>query len=126
MGILAAANPILGRYDKSKTLKFNINMPPPIMSRFDLFFVVVDECDDLADNAIARHIVGVHQNKDRVIESDFNMTQLQRYIRFARTIKPTVTKDASVALRNSYVKLRNNDLSYQKSSYRITVRQLES
>jgi DNA replication licensing factor MCM6 len=75
--ILAAANPILGRYDKSKTLKFNINMPPPIMSRFDLFFVVVDDCDDLADNAIARHIVSVHQNKDKIIESDFNVTQLQ-------------------------------------------------
>ena len=36
--ILAAANPVLGRYDKSKTLKYNINMPPPIMSRFDLIY----------------------------------------------------------------------------------------
>lgn len=124
--ILAAANPVLGRYDKSKTLKYNINMPPPIMSRFDLFFVVVDECDDIADNAIARHIVGVHQNRDKIIECDFNSAQLQRYIRFARTIKPQLTKEASVVLRNSYVKLRNNDLSYQKSSYKITVRQLES
>ena len=41
--ILAAANPILGRYDKSKTLRYNVNISPPIMSRFDLFFVVVDE-----------------------------------------------------------------------------------
>ena len=41
--ILAAANPIFGRYDKSKSLRFNVNMPPPLMSRFDLFFVVVDE-----------------------------------------------------------------------------------
>merc|ERR1712083_971343 len=35
--ILAAANPIFGRYDKSKSLRFNVNMPPPLMSRFDLF-----------------------------------------------------------------------------------------
>ncbi len=41
--ILAAANPIFGRYDKSKSLKYNVNMSAPIMSRFDLFFVVLDE-----------------------------------------------------------------------------------
>ena len=38
--ILAAANPIHGRYDRSKTLKANLNVGPAIMSRFDLFFVV--------------------------------------------------------------------------------------
>ena len=41
--ILAAANPLFGRYDKSKALKQNINISPPIMSRFDLFFVLCDE-----------------------------------------------------------------------------------
>jgi DNA replication licensing factor MCM6 len=40
--ILAAANPIFGRYDKAKSLKNNINLSAPIMSRFDLFFVVCD------------------------------------------------------------------------------------
>ncbi len=38
--ILAAANPQNGRYDKTKTLKYNVNISAPIMSRFDLFFVV--------------------------------------------------------------------------------------
>lgn len=41
--ILAAANPIFGRYDKAKSLKNNIQLSAPIMSRFDLFFVVCDE-----------------------------------------------------------------------------------
>ena len=40
--ILAAANPLMGRYDKSKSLKHNLNISAPIMSRFDLFFVVCD------------------------------------------------------------------------------------
>jgi DNA replicative helicase MCM subunit Mcm2 (Cdc46/Mcm family) len=39
--ILAAANPIAGRYDRSKSLKQNIQMTAPIMSRFDLFFILV-------------------------------------------------------------------------------------
>jgi DNA replication licensing factor MCM6 len=47
--ILAAANPIFGRYDKSKSLKANLNISAPIMSRFDLFFVVCDEANDSAD-----------------------------------------------------------------------------
>jgi hypothetical protein len=42
--ILAAANPQGGRYDRSKTLRQNVGMTPAIMSRFDLFFVVLDEC----------------------------------------------------------------------------------
>ena len=41
--ILAAANPINGRYDKTKPLKNNIQMTAPIMSRFDLFFVLVSD-----------------------------------------------------------------------------------
>lgn len=45
--ILAAANPIGGRYDRTKSLKQNINMSAPIMSRFDLFFILVDECNEV-------------------------------------------------------------------------------
>ena len=43
--ILAAANPIRGRYDKRKTLRQNVNLSPPIMSRFDLYFVLIDESE---------------------------------------------------------------------------------
>jgi DNA replication licensing factor MCM6 len=45
--VLAAANPRDGRYDRSKTLKSNVDISPPIMSRFDLFFVILDECDEI-------------------------------------------------------------------------------
>ena len=59
--ILAAANPVGGRYDRSKSLKQNINMSAPIMSRFDLFFILVDECNEVTDYAIARRIVDLHR-----------------------------------------------------------------
>ncbi len=65
--ILAAANPIFGRYDKSKTLRQNVAIGAPIMSRFDLFFVVLDEPDEAADERIARHIVSVHQRKETAV-----------------------------------------------------------
>ena len=41
--ILAAANPIGGRYNPKASLRQNVGMSAPIMSRFDLFFVVLDE-----------------------------------------------------------------------------------
>lgn len=62
--ILAAANPIFGRYDKTKSLKYNLDMSAPIMSRFDLFFVVLDECNETTDYSIAQHIVNLHRNKE--------------------------------------------------------------
>lgn len=40
--VLAGANPTGGRYDKSKSLKYNVNISPPIMSRFDLFYILFD------------------------------------------------------------------------------------
>lgn len=45
--ILAAANPVGGRYDRGKSLKQNVNLSAPIMSRFDLFFILVDDCNEV-------------------------------------------------------------------------------
>jgi DNA replication licensing factor MCM6 len=59
--ILAAANPVYGRYDTTKNLKSNIDISAPIMSRFDLFFVILDECNNYSDLNIARHIVNLQK-----------------------------------------------------------------
>ena len=124
--ILAAANPVLGRYDKSKSLKYNIDLSAPIMSRFDLFFIIVDEKDDNTDFHIAQHIVSQHQFRGASLHPHFSTQQLQNYIRFARTLKPRLTKPAAQLLLESYVQLRKSDVGFQKTAYRITVRQLES
>lgn len=59
--ILAAANPLRGRYDRTRSLRYNVDISPPIMSRFDLFFVIVDEKKEDDDFHIARHIVNMHR-----------------------------------------------------------------
>ena len=76
--ILAAANPIYGRYDRSKTLKANVALSAPILSRFDLFFVVLDECNGSADLAVAKHILNVHRCSEESYEVPFTKEQLQR------------------------------------------------
>lgn len=125
--VLAAANPINGRYDKGKSLRANVNMTGPIMSRFDLFFVVVDECNEVSDYNIAKHITNVHRFRESAVKAPFTTQQLQRYIKFARTLSPRINSDAKRVMVNEYRKLRQADASsLSKSSYRITVRQLES
>jgi len=123
---LAAANPQGGRYDPTKSLRANVAMTPAIMSRFDLFFVILDEGDETADFNIARHIVKLHQDIS-TLSPEYSTEQIQRYIKFARTLKPKIPPESAKLLVEMYLRLRQNDGSgIGKSSYRITVRQLES
>ncbi|KIE02469.1 DNA replication licensing factor mcm6, partial [Metarhizium majus ARSEF 297] len=126
--VLAAANPVGGRYNRKATLRSNINMSAPIMSRFDLFFVILDECNEQIDRHLAEHIVGIHQLRDEAVEPEFSTEQLQRYIRFAKTFRPVFTDEARDVLVTKYKELRADDAQggVGKNSYRITVRQLES
>lgn len=126
--ILAAANPVGGRYNRKTTLRANINMSAPIMSRFDLFFVILDECNEAVDRHLAEHIVGIHALRDSAIEPEFSTECLQRYIRFARTFRPEFTPEAKERLVVKYKELRADDAQggVGRNSYRITVRQLES
>ena len=126
--ILAAANPVGGRYNRKTTLRANINMSAPIMSRFDLFFVILDECNETVDRHLAEHIVNIHRLRDDAVAPEFSTEQLQRYIRFARTFKPEFTPEARTLLVQKYKELRAEDAQggIGRNSYRITVRQLES
>ncbi|TPX59094.1 hypothetical protein PhCBS80983_g02737 [Powellomyces hirtus] len=132
--ILAAANPIYGRYDKKLTLKQNINMSPPIMSRFDIFFVILDECNEITDWNIARHIVNFHHEAlagpkpdEERVRPEYSVEELLRYLKYARALRPQMTVDARTYLVNQYRNLRQADATgISRSSYRITVRQLES
>lgn len=125
--ILAAANPVGGRYNRKLGLRANINMSAPIMSRFDLFFVVLDDPNERVDTELADHIVDLHMMEDAAINPPYTTEQLQRYIRYARTFKPKMTKAARLYLVEKYKELRADDAQgLGKNSYRITVRQLES
>ncbi|XP_065665175.1 zygotic DNA replication licensing factor mcm6-A isoform X2 [Hydra vulgaris] len=125
--ILAAANPIGGRYDRTKSLKQNITLTAPIMSRFDLFFILVDECNEVIDYAIARRIVDLHSRNEASVVRVYSVDEVQRYLAFARLFKPKISKEAQDFLVVQYKSLRQRDSSgIAKSAWRITVRQLES
>ena len=124
--ILAAANPISGRYDRTKSLKQNIAMTAPIMSRFDLFFILVDDCNEVTDYAIARRIVDLHTRAEQSVERIYEPADIARYISFARLFKPKITEESMDYLVEQYRHLRQRDTDCGfKSSWRIIMRQLE-
>jgi DNA replication licensing factor MCM7 len=59
--ILAAANPIYGRYNPKLTPHQNINLPAALLSRFDLIFLLLDKANAKADKDLATHVTSVHR-----------------------------------------------------------------
>merc|ERR1712098_281501 len=107
--ILAAANPNGGRYDRSKSLKQNIDMTAPIMSRFDLFFILVDDCNEVTDYAIARRIIDLHTRAEESVDRTYTEEEVARYLSFARLFKPKVTEESMDFLVDQYRHLRQRD-----------------
>lgn len=73
--ILAAANPLYGRYNQKLKPHENINLPAALLSRFDLLFLLLDQVNELTDQALARHVVSVHKTlrapvRDNIIVVD--------------------------------------------------------
>ena len=66
-------------------------MSAPIMSRFDLFFVIMDEVNESSDWNIARHIVNFHQHKEDGVEPPFSVDTLMRYLKYVRSLRPMVS-----------------------------------
>lgn len=127
--VLAAANPIFGRYDDMRSPEEQIDFQTTILSRFDMIFIVRDLKDSRNDEKLARHVLNVHKtgtsgNTNK--EGDLSLEELKRYIAYCRMkISPRISSEAAETLKNYYVKQRylNKDGS---KSIPITVRQLEA
>jgi len=69
--VLAAANPVYGRYDPFKTPMQNIGMQDSLLSRFDLVFILLDTVDLESDRLISDHVVRVHRYRSpREVDGD--------------------------------------------------------
>ncbi|PBP19455.1 cell division control protein 54 [Diplocarpon rosae] len=146
--ILASANPIGSKYNPNLPVPQNIDLPPTLLSRFDLVFLILDRIDETADRRLARHLLSMYlddkpQSASSGMEilvsplhrpkTEANQTQpiefLTSYISYARTMcQPRISPEASEELVNAYVEMRKLGEDVRAAERRITAttRQLES
>ena len=135
--VLAAANPIFGRYDDMKSPGENIDFQTTILSRFDLIFIVRDDHDRARDERIAKHVMGLHmgapaQNDSETSAATIPVEKMRRYISYCKSrCAPRLSPEAAEKLSSHFVSIRKQvaraeSEANQRSSIPITIRQLES
>ena len=125
--ILAAANPKYGTYDPSKSLRQNVDFSEPILSRFDLFYVVLDRINPEDDKRISEHIIQLRNpNHTATQRQEVSTQELLQYIKLGKQIKPRLTEPARRRVIRYYTAMRQHEKSSYRRAYRVTVRQLES
>jgi replicative DNA helicase Mcm len=120
--ILAAANPKYGKYDIDQTLLDNIDIPPPLISRFDLIWLIRDIINKDNDLQKAKFILdtftGTIVNNNNMMSS----VELSSYLSYVRTLSVIISEDTKRELIEIYSKMR--DLS--ATGIFVGTRQLEA
>lgn len=120
--ILAAANPMYGKYDPFKNITENVNLPIPLLTRFDLIFVLRDIPAAEKDRNIAKHIIDLHTPVGTENRSLIDAEILTKYLAYAKRFNPSLTKAAEEKIIDYYLKMRTVE---SQEMVTVTPRQLE-
>ncbi|MFB6118280.1 LAGLIDADG family homing endonuclease [Halosegnis sp.] len=146
--LLGAANPIHGRFDEYEPMAEQIDLDPPLISRFDLIFTVTDRPDEEEDRALAEHIIETNyagelfthresvptsnvteeevESVGEDVEPTIDTELLRKYVAHAkRSCFPTMTAEAKDAIRDFYVELRLEGQG-ENNPIPVTARKLEA
>ncbi|KAL4572175.1 hypothetical protein LXL04_018944 [Taraxacum kok-saghyz] len=126
--VLAAANPAWGRYDLRRTPAENINLPPALLSRFDLLWLILDKADMDNDLELARHVVYVHQNRESPALgfAPLEASVLRAYISAARKLSPYVPRELEEYIATAYSSIRQEEAKSNSPHSYTTIRTLLS
>jgi len=122
--ILAAANPKYGKYDIDSSLIDNINIPVPLVSRFDMIWLIRDSVNVKEDHDKATFILDTFTGDDKSKETYMPRELLTSYLNHVRTLKPTITIEAKLKMTEIYQNMRA--LSSNNDSLAVGIRQLEA
>ncbi len=120
--IFAAANPDDGKYDPYKNILDNVTLPIPLLTRFDLIFIIKDQPDQAEDETVAKHILDLRAKSSFPITPPIEFDLLKKYIIYAKKLDPELTEEARTRLSGFYIKLRREAQPDQVS---VTPRWLE-
>lgn len=123
--VLASANPIESRYNPNRSVVDNIQLPPTLLSRFDLIYLILDTPQVESDRKLAQHLVGLYYETPNVVQPPLDQNLLRDYIHYAReNIHPELSDDAANQLLDSYLEMRGG--GHGSRTISATPRQLES
>ena len=135
--LLAAANPVHGRFDEyDSDIAGQINMSPTLLSRFDLIFIIPDKPNEERDLHIAEHISNNHivggllknnlpiPSTNDISSELISKEMLRKYVTYSRTnINPMLTRAAQHRIQNFYVQVRL--LNVENNTIPITARKID-
>lgn len=149
--VLAAANPVYGRYDDLRSAAENIDMMSTILSRFDCIFIIRDIRDEGRDLSIAKHVMGVHMKASNMAgmlrshtdakscltgtdDGILDLKKFKEYIAYCRTrCSPRLNDETAALLSSEYVAIREavkrqgaDAGGRRHQAVPVTVRQLEA
>ncbi|MBE0517182.1 MAG: minichromosome maintenance protein MCM [Methanophagales archaeon] len=148
--LLAAANPKYGRFDKYTAIAEQINMPPTLLSRFDLIFTMMDRPNEEVDTKTAEHIIGTHyagellarlENIGKMEEAEKEHFReamqtmepavsgelLRKYVAWSkRKVFPVMAEEAKNKFLEFYIGLRRQGYEDEDAPVPVTARQLEA
>jgi DNA replication licensing factor MCM4 len=136
--ILASANPTQSRYNPRLSVVDNIKLPPTLLSRFDLIYLVLDKPNMETDRRLAQHLVSLYYSDEEKEEErqreeqnqliqPVDQTFLKEYILFARNnIFPDISQEAENLLVANYLEMRSLSGGRGVKTISATPRQLES
>jgi replicative DNA helicase Mcm len=120
--ILSAANPLYGKYDPFKNITENVNLPIPLLTRFDIIYVIRDIPEKEKDHRIASHILELHRESERTGQYLIDIDLFSKYLAYSKTMEPKLTVEAIDKIRDYYMKMRNVE---SEGMITVTPRQLE-
>jgi len=130
--VLAAANPKLGRFTNDRPLSEQIDLPPTLLSRFDVIFSIRDLPNQDRDRRLANRILASHRDVGLAGEGlpeeelpPFSPELLKKYVAYARAVRPRLSDEALGVLEDYYVRVRRQG-EEPDAPVPITARQLEA
>ena len=126
--VLASANPVGSRYNPNMSIVDNLHLPPTLLSRFDLLYLVLDQPNPETDRRLARHLVSLHyKDPPKRAKATVSAELLTDYISYAKqTCHPVLGDEAGDKLIEGYIEMRRLGLSGGRKVVTATPRQLES
>ncbi|RDA90363.1 hypothetical protein CP533_3366 [Ophiocordyceps camponoti-saundersi (nom. inval.)] len=122
--ILAAANPVYGRYNPRISPVENINLPAALLSRFDVLFLLLDTPSRDSDEQLAKHVTHVHTHGRHPDSGPDDLVlsphEVRSYVAQARTYRPVVPETVSEYMIKTYVRLREQQKRAEQKGKQFT------